>query len=202
MPNAVTWRVRCSSKESGASRLHGRPQGTHEYGASLPVHRSGPELLRCPVIEAKLPCEFLVGSACRQEHFPYLLPPLIPPLPVGLLHQKLALAPCSDGGWNRCGLLRPSAPCCQREQAVSRVAGARSLQNLSRVRWAAMAPPACSPCSTPRPARSSASCSAATAPSSSASSSTPSKPTCARAGRASGDGQLRHPTRRRRSNAA
>ena len=83
---------------------------------------SGSELLHCSMIDAKLPCEFLIRSACLQEEFPHLLPPLIPSLPVGLLNQQFALAP-----WQRQKALEAGArsseaagSCCLREEAVMR----------------------------------------------------------------------------------
>ena len=84
------------------------------------IHHSRPELLYRPVIEAKLPCEFLVRSACLEEEFPHLFPSLIPPLPIGLLNQQLALAPGSNGSRVGCGFLRSDSLCCLRKQAMMR----------------------------------------------------------------------------------
>jgi len=82
------------------------------------IHLSGPKLLHGSVIQAELPCEFLIRSACLEEEFPHLFPSFIPPLSVGLLHQQLTLTPGSNGNRNRCGILRSAGLCCLREQAV------------------------------------------------------------------------------------
>ena len=72
--------------------------GFTHAGLRFRVHLSGPELLHRSVIEAKLPCKFLVGSACLQEELAHLFPSLVPSLSVRLLYQQFALAPWSNGG--------------------------------------------------------------------------------------------------------